>query len=224
MALIANDFENQLKNITQDLKTNLLRFYEVTDDLEEISEEIRILLQVPLCKVIRRVIPHVRTKIDEIIRANEENLQINLKLQGHDLFIGEKHYEEKTSQVSKKSKKCNFLWPIPVGSSKEKRKENLLQSVDKKTSQGGAIFTIIDHMQKILKQYRFCHDFLMDYFDNLPLSGTEKQHNFGSSFCWICKTCPRLEKLQIANNQFEQNTKVNWKFIFEKTKKHVCEK
>lgn len=211
-----------LKNITENLETQLLEFYSFTDSLEEIPEEIRLILEVPLCKVTRRVIPHVRTKIDEIIRADEENLNINLGLHGHDLFNGEDHYEEKTSQVLKKTKKCNFLWPIPVGSSPEERKKKLLASVYQKTIGGGAIFTIVDNMQKIVKQYRFSHAFLMIYFENLPLTGKEQKHNFGSSFCWTCKSCPRLNKIELAQVVLEKKDEINWKIVFEKTKKHEC--
>ncbi len=189
------------------LRANLLRFYEATDDLADIPPEVAAQLRVPLCRVTRRVVPDVQTKINEIVRAADENLTVSTSLHGHDLE-GEdgRRYEEKTSRVIRRTSKCNFSWPLPAGCTPVLRRAKLLQSIDEKTGGGGgAIFTINDAMGRELKTYRLSGAFLLEYFKCLPFTDKQFKHNMGSTFCWTCKSCPRMDHIQQANDVFKKN-------------------
>ena len=203
------------------LKDILCSFYDETEQYkEEVPKEICELLRYPLCKMMLRIFPEAMTKMHEVITAEEEKLDISLKLHGHDLQKGESNFEEKTSIVKKTSpSKCNFMWNIPTA---KDQRTALLDSVNEKTKDGCAIFTITDTMNRKVCQYRLSNKFLVGYFSRLdPLP--KSKHNFGSSFCWKCKCCPRLEKFQAFNDKYENidPPESEWNNMFKKVI-HQC--
>ena len=207
MAAAAADKTRTLLAQAVELRAKLLTFYEATENLSDIPAEVSAQLRVLLCRVTRRVVPDVQTKINEIVRAADDNPTVSTALHGHDLEADDgRRYEEKTSRVIRRTSKCNFSWPLPAAATPVLRRAKLLESIDEKTGGGGgAIFTINDAMGRELKTYRLSGAFLLEYFKCLPFTGTQFKHNMGSTFCWTCKSCPRVDCIQYANDLFEKN-------------------
>ncbi len=205
-----------------DLRAALLRFLEATEMLDAIPEDMRDILKLSLCRATLRVVPEVQTKINEIVRGDEENMTVSKAPQGHDLADGEKLYE-KTSRVTRLQKKCNFNWRIPRADTVEERRARLLDSVEEKTHGGGAVFTITDSMAKVVRKYRLSSEFLLEYFNHTPLTLSREKYTFGSTFCWKCKECPRLKRIADADADFRDDPEqVDWVKLFRQGTRHVC--
>lgn len=200
------------------LKIQLREFYDATDELEEMPKWICDALRPPLCKVTLRVFPEAMTKMNEVVSAEEKNLKVRMVLHGHDLEDADgRRYEQKTSKVKITSKdgkrgQCNFHWNVPTG---DDRRQLLIDSIDEKAKDGTAIFEVRNHMGHILASYVFTAAFMKEYFAVVPISEEATTINMGSTFCFACKTCPKLERLM--DDQREGRTP-----NVTKHEKHIC--
>ena len=148
-------------------------------------------------------VPTIHQKIDEIIKVGkmkEENPMdktvVSAHQHGADLIKGNDHIELKTSVISAKSHyKCNFSFNIPAGNSINERRQKLLQNVLEKTKGGGTIFEIKDQRAKVIKEYRFSSEFLLEYFKHITLTAKTEKYNFGCRQCTKCKSFHRLDEI-----------------------------
>lgn len=161
---------------------------------EEVPEEDRRLLEYAFCKVAKPIVPNIATKVDEIVIAHElGQMKVSNDLHGADLINVQTgaHIEIKTSTIKRmKGSKANFIWNIV----NPENREAILKNVREKVSGGGeAIYRIVDFNGEVCKEYRLSEEFIVAYFEQVPLTKTTTKINMGSTFCWKCKVVERLE-------------------------------
>lgn len=177
------------------------------DNVSSIRNKTQQILQVPLCRLAKLLIPNVQRKIDEIVVASDLDMIVSKSEHGADMVddLGNS-FELKVSICTKNEKKpsenykSNIIWPIPPkknGEDISKVRVRLLEQVSEKTNgeKGGAIFILKTKSGVELNRYFFSGRFLLDYFEHLPLKDGAKNHNFGSARCLVCEKYHRLERM-----------------------------
>lgn len=97
----------------KDLLDAIHRFLE-SDEVT--SVESKKLLTVAICRLALSVVPDIQTKIYEHIVAAEIGATVCEKLTGPDLITADNQtMEVKMTHVTLKTKKNNFAWPVPKG-------------------------------------------------------------------------------------------------------------
>jgi hypothetical protein len=170
------------------------------------------ILAVPLCKIVRLLIPSVHQKIDEIVYAEEHKLVVQEKQHGADLKGSDgKSIELKTSKCTVRSPNCNFNWPLAACKNEVERKEKVLKSIKEKTGNGGeAVLIVKDGLDREIAKFRLSGVFLHEYFSRLTL-GKSPNYNMGCKRCGTCLKFHRLEKLQAASTLYGQDpNSVDW--------------
>jgi hypothetical protein len=184
-------------------------------------------LGVPLCRLVKMLIPDVHQKCDELVYAHDHapHLGVEPGQNGADLRDARTGacFEHKKSVVRARAVRCNFNWPVSSPClDKVERRARVLDSIAEKTANGGgAVLRIVDAMDRELFVYRLDGAFLLEYFRRVPL-GKCTVHNMGGARCTTCKRFPRLDKLQAANDTFKRDpTAVKWPALFAATE-HAC--
>lgn len=174
----------------------------------DLDPEIKAILAAPLCRLTKMIIPNVHTKIDEIIYAADNELEVNNAPHGHDLVDKDgKHIERKVSVFNPKTKRCNFNWNIPEAQSVEYRQILLHKSIVEKVKDGGyASLEVTDELGRTMVEFKLGANFLSQYFVNLPI-GRSRVHNMGCERCDKCNKFHRLEHMQELSNYADKNPK-----------------
>lgn len=186
------EFESVLKSSTYD---------DDDDDFLKVKE----ILEVPLCKIVKTIVPEVQRKIDEISLANELGFFVCKSERGADIEDGEGSFFEVKTSVCQAGKnyKSNFIWPIPKGKGKggennndDNTRKKLLEQVIMKTSgpKGGAYFIANTTRNQELNRYFLSREFLLLFFQHLVIPKSGK-YNFGSERCRKCNEYHRLKRL-----------------------------
>lgn len=203
--------------MTEDLLHSINKFLDSKDD---ISTEDQQLLIVPICRLALTVVPDVQTKIYEHIVAKEIGATVYKKLTGPDLITKDgKTMEVKQSTMKQKTKKCNFSWPIPTGTTTEERRQQLVASA---IAKGDARCDLINGRVELIKSYSIKATFLSEFFSRVPINDKTKSINLGSTFCHTCKTCPRMDKFQKLSDKFPKLDEEDWKNSLGREPKHEC--
>lgn len=222
-----------LKEDVKKLKELMCNVYEriLNDSIEKesVDDEICDLLRVPICLFAKLVVPDIHQKVNEIVYADRNDLTVNKKQHGADLFqtnveTGQRsHVEHKKSRCPRRGRRCNFNWRLPPARlPKEERRKKLLKSISEKTGgpEGHAVLEIVDGMDRLLHSYKLAGSFLLGYFSRIEL-GKSDNHNMGCARCSRCRKFHRMEKLQLYNNSFIKNgylTEQEWNQLLTKTK------
>lgn len=196
------------------LADELVKFHadllkETPKDAIEAPASIASALAVPLARLVRALVPNAQTKLDELVYAADNDLQVNPNTKGYDLKTADgKHIERKVSVCTTRSPKCNFNWPVPPVQEKDtadasKRRKILLESVTEKTKNGGgAIFEVQDGLGRTLATYKLHEHFLIAYFSRIKLHKSDV-HNMGCARCSTCHRFHRLHNMAVASLQME---------------------
>jgi len=192
---------------------------------EPIDPQIVALLQVPLCRLTKMLVPNAHTKMDEIVYAADHNLELNSATHGHDLRDKQgNHIERKVSVCTTRANYCNFNWNIPQAPTLEERRKKLLESIKEKTQGGFASLEVTDGDGRRLAEFTLCEGFLLEYFARITIEKSNN-HNMGCSRCKTCHKFHRLEKLQAASNGYPIDfmSEDEW-VVFMKHTPSQCEK
>jgi len=222
---------DDLKNKVNDIKNYLTEIYASLGKEEEDSELIlwiRSELKYPLSLTLKFLVPDIHQKINEIIYSHERNLSVLSQQHGADLQDVDGNCHEHKTSIWKKGGKCNFNWPIPPRKKDdiddEKRRKKLIESVKSKTKGGTAIFEIKDYHQNLLYSFVFRHAFIVEYFNRVPLGGSNV-YNFGCDRCRYCNKFHRLERLKSYEVKFIKDSmlsETDWDLITESPCKTHC--
>jgi hypothetical protein len=190
-------------------------------DSSEIYEpDAKKILTVAICRLALAVVPDIQTKIYEHIVAEELSATVCEKLTGPDLITDDgKTMEIKMSRVIQKTKKCNFAWPIPEGSTIDERRQRLIASAKVK---GDARCDLVDGRAKLIKTYSLKADFLAAFFSRIPIEQKSQKINLGSTFCHKCSTCSRMDKFQSLSDKFPKLEEKDWEKALMREKTHEC--
>jgi hypothetical protein len=196
------------------------------DPAEDIHEEIRKILEVPLCMLVKIVVPDARQKLEEIVAASELGFIVSKSQNGTDMTdtVGN-CYELKTS-VYKKNGKCNFVWTVPSGKDGDQIREKLIRSAKKKTGGGGVICKVTNPKGQQLALYTLGSAFILEYFSRvtLPKNGFGNI-NFGSQRCEFCGEFHRVLKMQALSNFIDSGEKPQeWQWDELKNTPRNCKK
>lgn len=162
-------------------------------------------------------------KVDEIILADShKDLVVQACQHGADLKNAKgQAFECKVSVCTTRAPNCNFNFPVPKGKDDAERRKKLLASIREKTNGGGAILSIKDGKQRLIKEYNFSEAFLLEYFARIKL-GKSGNHNLSCRRCAKCKGFHRLDWLEKLSKDFavEGNRDfVDWSDAFGRAKK-----
>jgi hypothetical protein len=207
----------------------------LSSNLERPPTEVIECLTVPVCLLAKVLNPDVRQKLDEFLYSSTHpELKVNTHQQGADLIDpltgsatelkvstciqNPKPAKQKDGKMKTPKPKAAVMWPIPKLDPKkpQERRKKLLKGIEAKTKSGGAVIRVVNGMQKLLKEYTLSHEFLMGYFERVPL-GDSPSHNMGCLMCPSCKSFHRLDKLQSFSNNIPK-TEEGWKAVFAKVK------
>lgn len=110
-------------------------------------------------------------------------------------------YELKTSVCTTRKPKVNFNWPLPsTNKSEAERRKIAVKSALEKTAGGEAILRIVDGKRALIKEYRFCSEYIVGYFSRVPL-GACGNHNMGCPRCETCNSFHRLDRMKYVDEQ-----------------------
>jgi hypothetical protein len=190
---------------------------------DEVDPDITATLQAPLCILTQMLIQNAHQKIYEIVLADRrKDLTVQPQQHGPDLKNADGAcFETKTSVCTVRSPTCNFNWPVPKGETEEERRRKLLDNVRAKVKGGGAILTINDGKQRLIKEYTFSESFLLEYFSRIKL-GSSGNHNMSCRRCKKCAGFHRLDWLEKLSKDFEledNRVLVDWNDAFDRANK-----
>lgn len=203
-----------LKAALEEVVTEISSLPENSDISEDDRQAVRLLL----CKVFKSLGPDP-TKIDEYIALEglkDLNFNVSENLHKADIINEETgaHIETKTSKVKKGPKvKVNFNWHF----TNPLNKEEVIESVQEKVKDGYALYRIVDTKGTLIREYRFSEEFILAFFSQFQFTEKSTTVNMGSSFCWKCKKCPRLEHLLTI-----QEAGPPFVIDFSRQPKHTC--
>lgn len=200
--------------MASELKNAIVGFLNHADRMDaEKVEALRVLV----CRLALVVVPDVQTKVYEYIVASEIGATVCKKNTGPDLLTAAGRPLE--VKMSREAKKVNFAWPIPVGRTVDERRQKLVESARLK---GDGVCVVIDSDARVLERYQLKQEFLAGLFWRWPLTKKMSKVNLGSTWCFSCKRCPRMDRFLEASVKFPKVTEEEWAELLTPMKPHVC--
>lgn len=190
--------------------------------------EVQKVLGAPSGQLALIAIPMIE-KIHEVVyTSGKPNLQVCDGRRGADLrdTSNGASIEHKSSRYNPNTGACNFNFNLPFiahetpgGDSEQARRKKILQSIAKKTKNGGIIFVAVDDKQVVMKEYHLSHTFAMEYFGRIKFKPSSRNHNIHSYLCQDCGEFHRIKKLEDFSRLRETRalTESEWGLVLRRT-------
>lgn len=167
--------------------------------------------------------PDMTKHREYLVEAENSSLTVNPDVRGADLHTRNGDRVESKRIVHTGKRKITVNYPIPAHTPNidaAARLAKILKSVERHTTNGYFLITIVDTKQRVLHTYRYSNEFLKGYFAKKIL-GAANRHDLGG--CVRCRTCghfhrthhyhklsERLEKLKyLSDDEWKSiNTKI----------------